>query len=110
MGRGKVKEIIEHRITLGTYERDRLDTLTSAWTFGRVLNPLVALISNPYAIASTVALLEALGVLNIRSWIKENTPLYQWYENLNDGLYLTYEIAQAALDEIGRSSRTDSRL
>ena len=101
MGRGRPKEIVEHRITLGTYERDRLDTITAGWTFGRVLNPIVGLISNPYAIASTVALLEALGVLNIRAWIKENTPLDEWYKALNQGLFATYEAAQDALDEAG---------
>ncbi len=95
------KKVIEHRISLGTYERERLDTITASWSFGRVLDPIVGLISNPYAIASTVALLEALGVLNIRGWIKENTPLWDWYNALNDGLYATYEAAQKALDEAG---------
>ena len=95
------KKVIEHRISLGTYERERLDTITASWSFGRVLNPIVGLISNPYAIASSVALLEALGVLNIRGWIKENTPLWDWYNSLNEGLFATYEAAQNALDEAG---------
>ena len=95
------KKVIEHRISLGTYERERLDTITAGWTFGRVMDPIVGLVSNPYAIASTVGLLEALGVLNIRGWIKDNTPLDEWYNALSNGLFASYDAAIAALDELG---------
>ncbi len=64
------------------------------------MNPMVGLISNPYAIASTVALLEALGVLNIRAWIKANTPLDEWYNSLSNGLFESYEAAIAALNKL----------
>ncbi len=94
------KKVIEHRISLGSFERERLDTITAGWTFGRVMDPVIGLISNPYAIASMVGLLEALGILNIRGWIKENTPLYDWYDGLSNGLYASYDAAMAALDAI----------
>ncbi len=100
MGRGKVKEIVEHRITLGTYERTRLDGIASAWIAGRYLKPAVGIVSNPWAIASVVTLLEALGVLKIRDWIKENTLLDEWYKKLTEGLFASYDAAVAELEEL----------
>ena len=40
------KKVQEFRITLGTFERDRLDTLITGLTVKNVTNPLVALISD----------------------------------------------------------------
>tara|TARA_R110000823_G_scaffold243173_1_gene367463 strand:- start:80 stop:472 length:393 start_codon:yes stop_codon:yes gene_type:complete len=40
------KKVQEFRITLGTFERDRLDTLITGLTVKNVANPFVALISD----------------------------------------------------------------
>jgi len=100
MGRGRPKEIIEHRVTLGSYERERLDSLTMAWGFGRVATPIVNVMSNPWALLSLFGFMEAAGIINIRQWIKDNTPLDEWYSTLSDGLFASYDAAMAALDEL----------
>lgn len=44
------KKVQEFRITLGTFERDRLDTLITGLTVKNVANPFVALISDVSAL------------------------------------------------------------
>ena len=51
MPRKPTTEVIEHRITLGTYERQLLSDTAGAYQFNKVSNPLVALISDNSAMA-----------------------------------------------------------
>jgi|TARA_R110000824_G_scaffold286710_1_gene474857 hypothetical protein len=45
------KKVQEFRITLGTFERDRLDTLITGLTVKNIANPFVALISDVSAMS-----------------------------------------------------------
>ena len=92
------KRVVEHRITLGTYERDQLDTLVTGLTAKNALGGAASILGNPYALASTVALLEALGVIDIRKFIKNNSSLDEWYNSLLGGAFGTYDAAVSALD------------
>tara|TARA_R110000772_G_scaffold267707_1_gene392274 strand:+ start:2902 stop:3309 length:408 start_codon:yes stop_codon:yes gene_type:complete len=49
------KKVQEFRITLGTFERERVDTLISALTFNKVSTPLVALLSDVSAMTTIVS-------------------------------------------------------
>ena len=46
MPRKKTDQVIEHRITLGTYERDLLDRTVGAYQVNKVGDPLVKLLSD----------------------------------------------------------------
>ena len=54
MPRKPTTEVIEHRITLGTYERQLLSDTAGAYQFNKVSNPLVALISDNSAMGRLV--------------------------------------------------------
>ena len=49
------KKVQEFRITLGTFERERVDTLITALTFNKVSTPLVALLSDVSAMTTIVS-------------------------------------------------------
>ena len=65
------KKVIEHRVTLGTYERQQLDTLVTGVTVKNVGDPLVALLSDVSAIAVLAGILEALGVIDLTGLAKK---------------------------------------
>lgn len=98
MPRSKASETIIHRIELGGYERERLDLLVAGNVFNKVSNPIVNLLSDVSGLAALVGILEAVGVLNIRKYIKTNTPLELWYNQVIGGLYSGFDEANQALD------------
>jgi hypothetical protein len=100
MPRRKPDEIVEHRVTLGPYERHRLDTYILFNNINKVANPLVNLLSDVSGLAALVGILEAVGVLNIRKYIKANTPLELWYNQVIEGLYSGFDEANQALDAV----------
>jgi hypothetical protein len=51
MPRKPTEKVIEHRITLGTYERQLLSDTAGAYQFNKVSNPIVNLISDNSAMA-----------------------------------------------------------
>ena len=108
--RRKPDEIIEHRISLGPYERERLDLLVAGNVFNKLSTPIVNLLSDVSGLAALVGILEAVGVLNIRKYIKANTPLELWYNQVLEGLYSGFDEANqaldAALDEIAQLGQT----
>ena len=61
MPRKPTTEVIEHRITFGSWERDRIDELANAVEFKQIASPIVDLISDKDAIAVSLVILTALG-------------------------------------------------
>jgi len=51
MPRKPTNEVIEHRITLGTYERQLVSDVAGAYQFNKIGNPIVALLSDNTAMA-----------------------------------------------------------
>jgi len=100
MPKRKPDQVIRHEFALAKPERDALDLFTTGYVVNRVGTPLVSIMSNPWAMLSMFTLFEALGVINVRKWIKDNTPLDEWYQMLEDGLFSTFGEAQKKLDEI----------
>ena len=103
--RRKPDEIIEHRISLGPYERERLDLLVAGNVFNKVSNPIVNLLSDVSGLAALVGILEAVGVLNIRKYIKANTPLDEWANSVIGGLFAGVDETLAALDTAFEETR-----
>jgi len=62
------KKVVEHRISLGSYEREELDTFVTGVTVRNVGDPLVALLSDVSALVALTTLLEALGVIDLTGW------------------------------------------
>ena len=54
------KKVIEHRITLGTFERERLDTLITGLTIKNVATPTVALLNDVTGMIAIVAIIDQL--------------------------------------------------
>jgi hypothetical protein len=98
MPRRPPDEVITHRLELGQYERDRLDTLLLTNVFNKVSTPLVSLLSDVSGLAAAVGIMEALGIINIRKYIQTNTPLDEWYNSVIQGLFASFDEANAALD------------
>jgi len=61
MPRKPTTDVIEHRITLGSWERERADELLNAIEFKQIASPIVDIISDKDAIAVILVLLAALG-------------------------------------------------
>jgi hypothetical protein len=99
MPRKPVDQVIEHRYSLSQYERDQLDTLITGLTFRNAAQPVVALLSDPVAIAAAVGIAEALGLIDVTGWIKENTWADEIMAGIAKGLYATYEEAIGTLEE-----------
>jgi hypothetical protein len=103
--RRKPDEVIVHRIELGVYERERLDLMVAGNVFNKVSNPIVNLLSDVSGLAALVGILEAVGVLNIRKYIKANTPLDEWANSVIGGLFSGFDEAMAALDTAFEQTR-----
>ena len=54
------KKVIEHRITLGTFERERLDTLITGLTIKNIGTPAVALLNDVTGMIAIVAIIDQL--------------------------------------------------
>lgn len=85
MPRLPVDEVIEHRFSLGQYERDQLDTLVTGQTISNVATPTVNLLSDVSALVALTTLLEALGVIDLTGWAWEGAQ--RWYDKLMQGLF-----------------------
>ena len=57
------KKVQEIRFTLGTYERERLDTLITAISINRIANPVVALMSDVSGMIVLGSLLATIGII-----------------------------------------------
>ena len=57
MPKPKPDQIIRHEIVFGRSERELIETATTAYTFNRISNPLVALISDVSAVTLILSLI-----------------------------------------------------
>ena len=73
------KKVIEHRITLGTFERERLDTLITGLTIKNIGTPAVALLNDVTGMIAIVAIIDQLFGYQILS---SSTTTFE--ELLND--------------------------
>jgi hypothetical protein len=88
------KRVIEHRITLGTYERERLDTLITGLTIRNVGQPTVALLSDVSAMVTLTAILEAIGIIDLTGLAKKAGGYgAQFIQSVVDGAYNTVDEA-----------------
>ena len=65
------KKVIEHRYTLGQYERDQLDTLITGLTVRNVGTPVVNLLNDVTGLLALTALAEALGFIDLAGLAKK---------------------------------------
>jgi len=54
------KKVIEHRISLGTFERNQLDTLITSLAFKNVATPTVSLLNDATGLIAIVAIIDQL--------------------------------------------------
>ena len=95
------KKVIEHRYTLGQYERDQLDTLITGITVRNVGTPITNVVGNPFAILSLVALAEAFGLIDLTGVIKRLGEAFEeWVKNTKDGYFETPQAAENAFNDI----------
>ena len=93
------KKVVEHRITLGTYEREELDTFVTGVTVRNVGDPFVALMSDVSALVAITTLLEALGVIDLTGWAWSGATGI--FDALKEGVFETIpEYIDAALNSI----------
>jgi len=89
MPRKPTDQVIEHRITLGAYERTMVSDVAASYQFNKVANPIVALISDQSAMlllgASVALWLDGKLDLNWREIVAEMTPeeVKDWLETQN---------------------------
>ena len=57
------KKVQEIRFTLGTFERERLDTLITAISINKIANPVVALMSDVSGMIVLGSLLATIGII-----------------------------------------------
>jgi len=89
MPRKPTNEVIEHRITLGTYERQLVSDVAGAYQFNKISNPIVSLLSDNTAIALIIA---SVGIFLDRyldpDWREitagmDNSQIADWLETQN---------------------------
>jgi hypothetical protein len=89
MPRKPTSEVIEHRITLGGYERQLVSDVAGSYQFNKIANPLIRLISDNTAMALIIA---SLGLfldryldINWRTITKDmdNKQIADWLETQN---------------------------
>lgn len=105
MPKPKPDQVVRHEFVLGKVEREQVDTLVTGLTMRNVLGGAASIMGNPYALAATVGLLEAFGLVGIRQYIKDNTPLDEWYKALKAGIYETQDLAMDALTKIEETAK-----
>jgi len=95
------KKVIEHRYTLGQYERDQLDTLITGITVRNVGTPITNVVGNPFAILSLVALAEAFGLIDLTGVINRLGEAFQgWVKDTKDGLFESPWAAEKSFNDI----------
>jgi len=89
MPRKPTSEVIEHRITLGTYERQLVSDVAGSYQFNKIANPIISLISDNTAMALIIA---SLGLFLDKyldpDWREitsnmSNSQLADWLETQN---------------------------
>ena len=91
------KRVQEIRVTLGTYERERLDLLITGMTFRNVGTPTVALLSDVSALVALAAILEALGIIDLTGLAKKlGGQGKDWIDSVMAGLFNSLD--EALLD------------
>ena len=98
------KKVIEHRITIGQYEREQLDTLVTGFTVKNVGSPIVALLSDVSALVALTGLLEIFGVIDMTGWANKQAarftdPILGWMKSVEEGIFNTYQEAITELEE-----------
>ena len=106
MPKPKPDNIIRHELVLGRSERELLDTLVTANAATKVvIQPLVALLSDPQALIAIFAILEGLGITdfipaNILELFKEGA-----YESFEDFEEAAVTALEGKADDILRLNR-----
>lgn len=99
------KRVVEHRITLGTKERQMVDRIVGSYQFNRVATPTVALMSNVTGMAVFAGIL-AVFVPKIYDYL--NLPGMDPVEAVTQGIKDTIvEQERAAIE--GRQSFADKQ-
>jgi len=83
------KKVVEHRVSLGTFERQQLEAFGAAYGFNRVSSPLIALLSDNSAMMWLLALVGSLV-----AW-SQYDELKEWVSDVTGGVF---EEVQAAID------------
>lgn len=98
------KKVIEHRFSMGQFERDQLDTLITGITVKNVSTPLVALLSDVTAMLTITAILEALGLIDLSGVISRlGDEFKQWVDDTKAGLFETPQAAEDAFNLIAET-------
>jgi len=106
MPKPKPDNIIRHELVLGRSERELLDTLVTANAATKVvIQPLVALLSDPQALIAIFAILEGLGITdfipgNILELFKEGA--YESFEDFEEAAVIALE---GKADDIAKLAR-----
>ena len=106
MPKPKPDNIIRHELVLGRSERELLDTLVTANAATKVvIQPLVAMLSEPQALIAIFAILEGLGITdfipsNILDLFKEGA--YQSFEEFEEAAVAALE---GKADDIAKLTR-----
>ena len=106
MPKPKPDNIIRHELVLGRSERELLDTLVTANAATKVvIQPLVALLSDPQALIAIFAILEGLGITdfipaNILELFKEGA-----YESFEDFEAAAVTALEGKADDIAKLAR-----
>jgi hypothetical protein len=92
------KKVIEHRYTLGQYERDQLDTLITGFTVRNVGTPAVALLNDVTGLLALTAIAEALGLIDLAALARKGAGAgAAWMEAVVAGAYNSVSEALADL-------------
>jgi len=95
------KKVIEHRFSMGQFERDQLDTLITGMTVKNVSTPLVALLSDVTAMLTIAGILEALGLIDLSGVIGRLGKEFEgWVNDAKLGLFETPQAAEDAFNLI----------
>jgi hypothetical protein len=95
------KKVQEFRVTLGQYERERIDTLVTGLTIRNVGQPLVALLSDVSALLALLGIADVLGIIDLRKILERvGGEFAGWIDDTAGGLYDNYEDAKSAYDTI----------
>ena len=94
------KKVIEHRYTLGQYERDQLDTLITGLTVRNVGTPAVALLNDVTGLLALTAIAEALGLIDLAALARKGAGAgAAWMEAVLAGVYNSVSEALADLQK-----------
>jgi len=99
------KKVIEHRFSMGQFERDQLDTLITGITVKNVAGPTVALLSDVSALLALTAIAEAIGLIDLAALAKKGAGAGQaWIDSVLAGAYNSIgEAIQSGTEMIGEA-------